>query len=123
MKGKPFKLGPEGIAQIQVAEFVKQNHPDLVFIHIANERQTTAQHGSILKKMGVLAGASDIFMPRSSPDKKFKGLFIELKTQVGKPSEEQLDFLAKMLQEGYDAHVAYGSEQGIKIIKEFYNLS
>ncbi len=111
----------EGVAQIQVSEYIKQKHPELVFIHIPNERDCTPQHGAILKKMGVLKGVSDIFMPKGNHT--FKGLWIELKSKVGKPSTAQLDFLAKMIEEGYAAHVAYGSEECIKIIKNFYDLS
>ena len=45
---------PEQLIQIAVCDFARINK--IPFIHIANERKTSAQQGSLLKRMGVLAG-------------------------------------------------------------------
>jgi len=112
-------LKPEIIAQIQVAEYVKQC-TDLPFIHIANERSTSPQAGVLLKRMGVYRGASDIFIPRAN--KTCHGLFIELKVGKNKPSSEQLDFINRMIEEGYGGFVAYSSNEAILIIQAFYGI-
>ncbi len=109
----------ESIEQIKVAEWIKQC-TNLPFMHIANERRTTPQHGAILKRMGVRAGVSDIFIPRAN--KTCHGLWIELKVGKNKPSPSQLEFINEMLTEGYGAFVAYGAEEAILIIKSFYNI-
>jgi hypothetical protein len=114
-----LKLKPETIAQIQVREWVIQN-TDLPFIHVANERLASPAMGSILKRMGVRSGVSDIFIPRAN--KTQHGLFIELKVGVNKPTPSQLQFINEMIAEGYGAFVAYGSEEAILIIKQFYQI-
>ena len=113
-------MKPEIIAQIQVAEYVKQC-TDLPFIHIANERSTSPQSGALLKRMGVYKGVSDIFIPRAN--KTCHGLFIELKVGKNKPSVEQFNFIHRMNEEGYGGFVAYSSDEAIKIIQEFYGLN
>ena len=112
-------MNDEQIEQIKVAEFVKQC-TDLPFIHVANERQTNPRHGAILKRMGVRAGVSDIFIPRAN--EFYHGLWIELKTLKGRPSESQRQFCREMQDEGYEATFAYGADDAIAIIREFYKL-
>lgn len=112
-------MQPEQIEQIKVCEFVKQC-TDLPFLHIPNERKCSPQYGARLKRMGVLSGASDIFIPRANG--RFHGMFIELKTLKGKPSPAQIKFLEDMHTEGYFGMVCYGAEDAIETIKAFYNL-
>ncbi len=112
-------IGKEAVEQIKVREWVIQN-TDLPFLHIANERQCSVQIGLMLKRMGVVRGVSDIFMPRGNGKKS--GLWIELKTKTGRPSSAQLDFISKMIDENYAAFVAYGANEAILIIKAFYGL-
>lgn len=112
-------LGEEQIEQIKVYEFVKQN-TDLPFIHIANERRTAPHKGLILKRMGVLAGTSDIFIPRATS--RYHGVWIELKTKEGRASPQQLEFIQDMIKEGYYGQVCYGAEEAILLIKGLYLL-
>lgn len=119
MDGLIVPLGDEDVALIQVHEYVKQC-TDLPFIHIANERVVSPRQGALLKRKGVCKGVSDIFIPRAN--KSFHGLFIELKTLVGRPTVEQINFIIQMIEEGYQALVCYGSEQAIIQIKLFYGL-
>lgn len=113
-------ISKEDIEQIKIIEWVKQC-TDLPVIHIANQRQTSAQHGSLLKRMGVRPGVSDLFFPRASS--KCHGLWIELKVGKNKTTELQDKFIHEMIREGYAAHVCYGAEESLKIIKNFYHLS
>lgn len=112
-----MKLLPEMIEQIKVSEWVKQN-TDLPFIHIPNEAKRSPTLGNILKRMGLRAGASDIFIPRAA--KGFHGLWIELKAGTNRPTENQLKFIEDMKKEGYEAMTCWGSESAIQIICDFY---
>ena len=114
-----MKIGNEAIEQIKVIEWLK-NCTKLPYIHIANERKTSIQNGSLLRRMGVRKGCSDIFIPRAYGE--FHGLFIELKAGKNKATPSQLEFLAEMIAEGYGGFVATGAEECILIIKTFYNL-
>jgi len=112
-------LQPEQIIHIQVVDWVRAC-TDLPVLHFGNERRCSPQHGAILKRMGVVSGASDLFFPRSNG--KHHGLFIELKTLKGKLSPSQIKFLENMNQENYFALVCRGAEEAITFIKTFYNL-
>ena len=112
-------LKPEQIEHIKVVDWVNAC-TDLPVLHIANERRTSPQQGAILKRMGVKSGVSDLFFPRAKHP--FSGLWIELKTEKGKPTPNQLKFIEDMLKEGFYGKVTYGAEETIAFIKEFYNL-
>lgn len=115
-----MKLGAEQIIQIQVMEFVKQT-TDIPVIHVANERSTTPQHGAILKRMGVLAGVSDLFFPKGNG--RFPGMWMELKAPNGKLSIAQAQFLLDRTNDGYYCVVCYSAADAIKEIQDFYNLT
>ncbi len=109
----------EDLEQIRVVEFIKQC-TSLPVVHIANQRSTSPQHGALLKRLGVRAGVSDLFLPRRHGD--YLGTWIELKTLKGRPTQLQLDFIADMQAEGYYADVCYGSEAAINLICELYSI-
>ncbi len=109
----------EDCIQIAVVEFLKQC-TDLPFWHTPNQRQTSPAHGAKLKRMGVVAGIADLFLPRSNG--KQNGLFIELKSAKGKLSPSQLIFITQMIEEGYGAHVCYSAQEAILVIKSFYGI-
>jgi len=110
----------EDLTQIQVIEYIKQC-TSLPYFHIANQRQTSPAQGAKLKRMGVVAGVADLFLPRSNGINH--GLFIELKSPGGKVSEEQRKFISRMILEGYAAHVCYSSEEAIQLIKTHFGIS
>lgn len=71
-----------------------------------------------LKKQGIKAGVSDIFLAKSCG--KYHGLFIEMKRKKGgKLTKEQKIFIDLMRQEGFQAEVAKGADEAIKIITEY----
>jgi len=109
----------EDVEQIKVVNWVKQC-TTLPVIHVANERSCSPAQGSMLKRMGVRKGVSDLFFPRAHG--KYHGCFIELKTLKGKPSVEQIAFIDEMNVEGYFSLVCYGAEEAIETLQIFYNL-
>ncbi len=109
----------EDVEQIKICDWVKQC-TNLPFIHTANERRCSPQQGALLKRKGVLAGVSDIFIPRAHG--KYHGTFLELKTLKGKPTPNQIKFIDEMNAEGYFSMVVYGAEEAIETIKTLYNL-
>jgi hypothetical protein len=109
----------EDIQQIIVVDFVKQC-TNLPVFHIPNQRQTSPQHGVMLKRMGVKRGVADLFFPRGN--QHFKGMFLEMKTSTGKPTKEQIQFLNDMRLENYFCIISYGAQEAIETIKAFYAL-
>jgi hypothetical protein len=112
-------VNAEAVEQIKICEYLRQK-TDLPFLHIPNGNASCATTGRLLKRMGVTAGVSDLFLPRGN--KTFSGLWLEVKTLTGRASPSQLTFISKMIEEGYSAHVVYGADSAILIIKSFYGL-
>lgn len=109
--------------QIFISEWIKQetNLFDS-FFHFANERKTSWQYGSQLKKMGVKAGVADIFISKTTNCNQYKGTWIELKAPKKKPTNHQNKFLQQMRSEGYYAFYSDNIEQSIAIISKLYNI-
>ena len=114
-----MQLKPETIAQIQICDWLvaKTNLP---FYHFPLEGKRSLANASILKRMGMKSGVSDLFIPRKSG--AYSGLWLELKVGKNKPSPMQTAFLDKMIAEEYMAVCVWGSEAAIEFIKSFYEI-
>jgi hypothetical protein len=89
--------------------------PALLF-HIANEGSGgNPIRGAILKRQGVVKGVPDYLL--AVPRGKFHGLFIELKTMVGKTSQEQEKILCEFSRQGYSTHVCFGFDQAVRTVE------
>lgn len=113
------KRHTESNEQIAAMDWLRAQHPDIALhtLHIGNERKASYYAGYIMKRMGVLKGASDLFM--AWPSGGFHGLFIEVKSKIGRPSAEQKAFLQRMRDVGYKAEICYGAEEVISTMKEY----
>ena len=88
-----------------------------------------------MKAAGVTAGVPDLFLPvvvevnqenyriggiGNGPSRYFPGLWIELKEPgKGKVSPEQNKWLLALMEQGYEARVAYGWEEAVEIVKGY----
>lgn len=115
----PSKRHTESNEQIAAMDWLRAQHPAIALhtLHIGNERKATYYAGYIMKRMGVLKGASDLFM--AWPSRGYHGLFIEVKSKIGRPSIEQKSFLQRMKDVGYRAEICYGAEEVINTMKEY----
>lgn len=109
----------ESNEQIAAMEWLRLQHPKIAehTMHIGNERKTSYWAGYIMKKMGVLKGASDLFM--AWPSGGYHGLFIEVKSKIGRPTLDQKAFLKRMRDVGYRAEICYGAEEVISTMKSY----
>lgn len=116
-------LQNETIEQIKGMDWLRENYPDYakLTMHIPNERKQKPIWGYILRLMGLLKGASDLFM--AAPAGEFHGLFVEVKTKKGRLTENQKQFLRDMEIQGYKTAVAFGAEELIKIFKDYLKLA
>lgn len=117
-----FKLSAETVEHIKAMDWLRFHYPDIArhAIHIANERKTSWSNGAILKRMGVKPGVPDLFFP--VPSGCYHGLFIEIKSQSGKPSPHQKEFITEAVGNGYYASFAFGADEVIDIICSYFNL-
>jgi hypothetical protein len=118
-QGTVVRSHTESNEQIAAMDWLRLQHPKIAehTMHIGNERKATYYAGYIMKRMGVLKGASDLFM--AWPSGGYHGLFIEVKSKIGKPTPHQLHFLERMNSVGYMARVCYGAEEIIDTIQEY----
>ena len=100
---------------IAVADYLRLR--DLLFMHIPNEGKRTPEQGAILKRMGLSKGAPDfiVFEPRGG----FHGFALELKTEDGRLTKEQLEWAANLSRRGYAWTMAKGVDEAIRKI-DFY---
>ncbi len=117
-----LKIKNEDIVQIKALDCLRHYYPDIAHsaIHIANERKTSAYYGSILKKMGVKKGVSDLFWPK--PQKIFHGLWIEVKTDEGRLTIEQSRFIDEASHDGYFACVCFGSQDVVDTVCGYFGV-
>ena len=116
------KSHTESNEQIAAMDWLRAQHPKLSLhaMHIGNERKASYYAGYIMKRMGVLKGASDLFM--AWPSGGFHGLFIEVKSKKGKPTPDQLAFIERMNSVGYYATICYGADEVIRCMKWYIGL-
>lgn len=95
---------------------------------IDNEGRRNVIQAAVAKRMGLLAGVSDLFVAR--PAGQFYGLWLEVKqareyTPVQRRSEtwkRQEAFHARMRSVGFACGFAFGAQHGIKILKAYISL-
>lgn len=93
-----------------------------------NEGRRSVAQAAVAKRMGLLAGVSDLFVAR--PSGRFCGLWLEVKqAREYTPSERRSEtwkrqeaFQERMRSAGFAARFAFGAEDGIKIIRSYVNL-
>lgn len=90
---------------------------NLLFFHSPNGGYRNAQEGAKFKRMGVLAGVSDITL--LEPTKTHHGLFIELKKNDGRLTQSQKVFLAKASERGYATAVCYSVAQAQREVTNY----
>lgn len=109
-------------ALMQWAKWQEGRYPELkMLMHIPNEGKRSKRYGAELKRMGLKAGFPDLGL--LVPNKKYAGLFIELKADKTKSmTKEQKEWLEKLNSYGYKAVRCNGLEEAIQIIKKYLNI-
>lgn len=74
-----------------------------------------------LRAEGVKSGVPDICLP--VPSGPYHGLYIELKTRRGRPSEVQQQWVAALVRHGYRAEVCRGWEAARTVIEDYLGVA
>lgn len=88
------------------------------FIHPPNESPSNARWWQKMRRLGAMAGASDLVIFDTPP--KFpthKGAALELKRKGGKPTHAQEMFLQAMSSRGYLIGLRDSYEEAIELLK------
>lgn len=78
------------------------------------------RHISVAKKLkaeGGKAGVPDIFL--AIPRKGLHGLFIELKSDKGRPTKEQLEWLDRLSGQSYGTMICKGLDAAMETIEDY----
>ena len=109
----------EQISLFQWAKLAQGQHPELKLLHaIGNGNgRTSVIQGARMKREGVLAGVSDIFLPVSWGG--YHGLYIELKVKGNTTTPSQKWWIAETSKQGYYSTVCFGWIEAKEIIARY----
>jgi hypothetical protein len=121
-KSKCFLKNSEHQHAVAFCKYVKFTLPYIweVMFHVPNGGHRHIKTAFDLKQEGVKAGVPDYFVPY--PTKSKHGLFIELKTETGRLSKVQQDYLDRLEKLGYECVTAYGWQQAVEFLENYLNL-
>lgn len=117
-KDKPYG-GKEDDLQIAVINMLWLQFKKYIWYHVPNGGKRNAIEAAKFKKMGVMAGVSDVILDEAKGG--YHGLRIELKTKNGKLSESQMNFLNKATDKGYLCAVVYSFDAARELIENYLN--
>lgn len=110
----------EQITLFRWAELMAQTRwPELrLMYHVPNGGKRSKAEAGIFRAMGVKPGVPDVMLPVARQG--YHGLYIEMKrTEGGRVSAEQRQWLDALAEQGYKTEVAYGWEQARKILEGY----
>lgn len=112
-------------AQHQAAVFkwsqlpdVRQRYPELKLLHhIPNGGRRDPVEAKHLKQQGVKSGVPDLCLPVARRD--YHGLYIEMKTETGRVSDNQQWWIQELNEQQYLAVVCHGWKEAVKCMTEY----
>lgn len=108
----------EQAALVRWAAFARARLPELSMLYaVPNGGHRHKATAARLKAEGVKRGVPDVCLP--IPRGGNHGLYIELKTERGKPTPEQLGWIRALRRQGYAACVCHGWEQARDTIEDY----
>jgi hypothetical protein len=120
MRKNPFHkyLKEEDNLHIQVCNYLNYQYPNILYFHPHNEGRRTAYERYKFKLLGAKAGVPDIVILEAK--KNYYGLFIELKSEKGKLTDNQENFIMELRYRNYYAAVCHNFEEAKKIIDWYF---
>jgi len=116
----------ESIIQQQCVHWFRKSFPDKVIFSIPNGAYLYNYKGFSLQAIrlvreGMLAGVPDLFIPSPSPDGRYHGMFIEMKSEKGKLSEKQKVVIDYLMKNGYRVVVCKDFEQFENEVNSYFD--
>jgi hypothetical protein len=110
---------PEAAIHAAVCEHLRlRAKPDVLWLHVPNGERRDKITGAKLKRMGVLAGASDLLLWHRG-----YSFALELKSDGGRLSDAQLEFLARFNDAGGHSAVAESIDRALACMEAWGLLS
>ncbi len=103
---------------MQWAGWMRNKYPELDLLHhVPNGGMRSRGEAGKLKTIGVKRGVPDLFLPIARCG--FHGLFVELKAHGGKVGPSQVEWITRLIDEGYAARVCWGADEAIQTIENY----
>jgi ParB-like chromosome segregation protein Spo0J len=113
LTGARHRQRPEAQIQRALVEHLRlRAKPTVLWLHVPNGGRRDKITGMQLKRLGTLAGASDLLLWHQG-----NSFALELKAQGGRLSESQLEFLARFNDAGGDTAVAEGIARALECLE------
>ncbi len=97
---------------------IRKKFPELKLLyHIPNERKCSVIQGRQLKNQGVKSGVPDLHLPVARGN--YHSLYIEMKSEKGRTSDEQKWWLEELSYQGCRCEVCYGWQEAVKVLEEY----
>jgi hypothetical protein len=107
------RASPESQIQRAVCDHLRlRAKPDVLWLHVPNGGRRDVRTGAMLKREGVLAGASDLLLWHDG-----NSFALELKSPGGRLSDAQLEFLARFNDAGGHSACAEGTDRALACLE------
>jgi hypothetical protein len=104
----------DNIQRLVVAHLQRRAARGVLYWHSANGGKRQISEAAKLKRMGVVPGIPDLFILRAGD------LYaLELKTEVGKLSDDQKHMLAELAKAGAITATAYGLDHALALLEQW----
>lgn len=105
--------------QTACVNWFRYQYPKLLIYSIPNGGQRNAIVAAKLKAEGVLAGVPDLHVPVAVG--KYHGMYVEMKVGRNKPTENQLNVMAKLQEQGYYCAVCNSFDNFMATVNGYLN--
>lgn len=106
-------------AVIRACKLLEFQYPELKYLYaVPNGSQRHIAVAVKLKAEGVKRGVPDLVLPVMIPNGP-GSLYIEMKSDDGKPTETQQDYLRFLHAQGFEVHICRAPDEAITHIKDY----
>ena len=88
--------------------------------HVANGGKRDKREAANLKRQGVKPGVPDLCIPVARG--QYHSLYIEMKSDGGKPTDKQSEWIYLLRGQGMCAYVCYGAANAVALIDRYMGL-
>lgn len=109
----------ESMLQEACVSWFRLQYKNILIWHTGNGGKRNLREAVKLKRMGVLAGVPDLFIPHAA--KFCHGLFIELKSKNGVLGLNQKEIIKILKESGYRVEICKSINQFQFVVKDYLN--
>ena len=99
---------------------VRAMWPELALLHHIPNGGTRDPVEGKLKQQGVKSGVPDLSLPVAR--ERYHGLYIEMKTETGRPTVEQKWWGEQLTAQGYVWEVCHGWQSAVRVLEWYLTL-